>query len=322
MPMSINSLMKYIRKNKRINISGSTQKRKLRYMGYFHGYKGYRYCRDAHDVFSFSNFNEMQAVYDFDMQIKSVFYPQIMFIETVLKNYALECVIEYNKTEKFADVFSKSLTYYKTFSVGSGRYKEEMAKRLKFREHVYSSISRDYKRPIVSHYYDKDDPVPIWAVFELLTLGEFGTFAACMNGSLKSAFSKSMGIKVNMDPDGKLPELFIFAIKDLRNAIAHNGVVFDTRFKTASINNRLATYITSETSITNISFETIADYLILLTVAFKGLKCSKKTMYNFVSEFEKAYESLRKQISVSIFNKILFTDTRKKIIQLKNYIKS
>lgn len=42
MPMSINSLMKYIRKNKRINISGSTQKRKLRYMGYFHGYESLR----------------------------------------------------------------------------------------------------------------------------------------------------------------------------------------------------------------------------------------------------------------------------------------
>ena len=321
MPRSINSLMSYIRKNKNISISGSIQKKKLRYMGYFHGYKGYRYCREAHDIFAFSDFNELQAVYDFDMRIKSVFYPQIMFIETVLKNYALECIIDRDKTERFADVFSKSLTYYKSYPVGSSKYKDQMLKRLKFRDHVFSSISRDYKRPIVSHYYDKDESVPIWAIFELLTLGEFGTLVSCMDVSLKSKFSKSIGVKVRMDPDGKLPEFFIFAIKDLRNSIAHNGVVFDTRFKTASINNRLATYINSETSITNVSFDTIVDYLILLVVILKGLNCSKTTMYNFVSEFEKACEVLRKQIPTSIFNKILFTDTRKKITQLKKYIK-
>lgn len=38
-PKGINSLMKYMRDIKGINISGSIQNRKLRYMGYFHGYK-------------------------------------------------------------------------------------------------------------------------------------------------------------------------------------------------------------------------------------------------------------------------------------------
>ncbi len=43
-PKTINSLMAYMRKNKGMKIEGSTQKRKLRYMGYFHGYKGYHIC--------------------------------------------------------------------------------------------------------------------------------------------------------------------------------------------------------------------------------------------------------------------------------------
>ena len=42
-PKSINALMAYMRDVKGINISGSGDKKKLRYMGYFHGYKGYRY---------------------------------------------------------------------------------------------------------------------------------------------------------------------------------------------------------------------------------------------------------------------------------------
>ena len=42
-PKSINSLMAYMRDQKNIQIKGSVQKQKLRNMGYFHGYKGYRF---------------------------------------------------------------------------------------------------------------------------------------------------------------------------------------------------------------------------------------------------------------------------------------
>ena len=38
-PKSINALMGYMRDVKGINIKGSNDKKKLRYMGYFHGYK-------------------------------------------------------------------------------------------------------------------------------------------------------------------------------------------------------------------------------------------------------------------------------------------
>ena len=87
-PKSINALMSYMRDVKKIQISGSIQKKKLRYIGYFHGYKGYRYCNSPSSLLHYSNFNELQAVYNFDMQIKSILYPQIMFLETALKNYA------------------------------------------------------------------------------------------------------------------------------------------------------------------------------------------------------------------------------------------
>ena len=42
-PKSINALMAYMRDEKGLSISGSSDKKKLRYMGYFHGYKGYRF---------------------------------------------------------------------------------------------------------------------------------------------------------------------------------------------------------------------------------------------------------------------------------------
>ena len=72
-PKSINSLMKHMRDDKHIDINGGTQKRKLRSMGYFHGYKGYRYCNSPSTLFPYTNFNQLQAVYGFDMKLKTIF---------------------------------------------------------------------------------------------------------------------------------------------------------------------------------------------------------------------------------------------------------
>lgn len=320
-PKSINALMANMRNNKRINIQGSTQKKKLRYMGYFHGYKGYRYCRVPANRLPFSDFNELQSVYDFDMRIKTIIYPAIMFIETALKNYALECVVSNSKSESFAEVFSNSLTNYKSFPVGNSDFKAAMRKRLELRNHIYSTISRDYKKDLVHHYYDKDESVPIWAIFELMTLGEFGTFVSCLDDKLKKSFSKEIGIKASFDPDGKIPEMLIFAIKDLRNAVAHNGIIFDTRFKTANISSRISTYIQNETSIKGVAFDTILDYLVLIIVIMKGLKNSKPILIALVNDFEREYEALRKRIPVSLFNQIAYTNTRPVLILLKKYIK-
>ena len=106
-PKSINSLMSYMRDKKHISIQGSTQKKKLRHMGYFHGYKGYRYCNSPTALLPYSNFNELQAVYDFDMRVKAILYPQIMYLETALKNYALEEILNDVQSDRFADVYSQ-----------------------------------------------------------------------------------------------------------------------------------------------------------------------------------------------------------------------
>lgn len=77
--------MAYMRNEKCIDINGSVQKRKLRYIGYFHGYKGYRYFYNPSRRITYTKFNEIQAVYDFDMKLKTILYPQVMFLETALK---------------------------------------------------------------------------------------------------------------------------------------------------------------------------------------------------------------------------------------------
>jgi len=319
-PKTINSLMAYLRKNKGIAINGSIQKKKLRYMGYFNGYKGYRYCGSPSDKLPFKDFNEIQAVYDFDMALKAIMYPQIMFLETTLKNYALECTIDYCKNENFAHVFTNCLTEYKAHPIGSGKYNDAMTKRLKFREHVYNTISRNNKRSLVAHYYNKDKPVPIWSIFEMISFGEFGSFLECLNQEIRTDLSKAIGIKISDDSNGKMPVIIVFSLIDLRNAIAHNATIFDTRFKSSKISNRISAYIEKEAHIKNITFDSIVDYIILISFLLKILKCNKKDIMGFIADFEKACENLYKKVPANIYMKIVYSDTRNKLLLLKRYI--
>lgn len=320
-PKSINALMAYMRDKKNIHINGSVQKRKLRHMGYFHGYKGYRYCNSPSTLLPYNDFNELQAVYDFDMKIKAILYPKIMYLETALKNYVLEEILNDAQSNRFADVYSKLMNDYKSHPIGSCEYKKSITKRMNVRNKIYSVISRDYgKNNIIAHYYDKDKPVPIWAIFELISLGEFGNFISCLNLTTRLNISKSVGIVTSRDRDGRMLEMIVYAIKDLRNSVAHNNTIFDNRFKTGNINSRISNYISSETGIMNVTFKTIVDYIILISFVMKLLKCNKSDILPFILQFEDACEELRKKIPVNIFSKIVYTDTRAKLSAMKKYL--
>ena len=77
---SIDGLMKHLRNTLHIHINGSSQKQQLRNIGYYHGYKGYRYFKSPQNKLAYTDFNQILAVNEFDMSIKAMFYPKIMLI--------------------------------------------------------------------------------------------------------------------------------------------------------------------------------------------------------------------------------------------------
>ena len=72
-PKTTDALMRHLRDQKGITISGSVQKRKLMNIGYYHGYKGYRYINKAKNIIPYTNFDELIAIYEFDAQLKTLF---------------------------------------------------------------------------------------------------------------------------------------------------------------------------------------------------------------------------------------------------------
>lgn len=264
--LSINQLMKYLRNHHQISVK-SNQAQSLRNIGYYHGYKGYRFIRTPKQRIPFSSLDEVIALNKFDMQLKTLIYPKVMFIENALKSYVIEAVLQDSKSENLDVVFNKSITAYQSYTPGSPQYHNQYAKRMTLKGKINNALLRDYshQKQTVNHFFDTDRPIPIWAVFESLTLGEFGTFFACSNANVKLKTSHILHLPSNLDADGKISEYMIYTIKDLRNAVAHNNTVFDTRFQTITINKRLISLLETEVGITGLDFKYIDAYIILIT---------------------------------------------------------
>ncbi|MCB2291567.1 Abi family protein [Clostridium sp. CS001] len=320
---SINSLMSYLRDTHGINIKGSSHKKKLRNIGYYHGYKGYRYIASPVNKIPYRDFNEILAINNFDMKLKSIIYPQIMFIETAIKNYVLEVVLEKSQSDNFNVIYNKLLTEYKNYSAGTRSYKDAFKKRLDLRNTIHHGLTRNYSnnKKVVQHFYDLDKSVPIWAIFETISLGEFGFFMSCLEKSSRIQISKNLKLHQGCDAEGKLTQTIIYALKDLRNSVAHNDIIFDTRFKSGQINSSLITCLNLSTSISGIMFSSIVDYIILIAYMLKNLEVSKSEINRFISDFDNTLEVLRAQIPINIYNSIIDTQTKNKLILLKQFVK-
>lgn len=338
-PKTTNGLMNYLRVEKGINISGSNQKRKLMNMGYYHGYKGYRYINNTknkiHNI-QYSDFEELSAIYNYDSQIKALFYPSVMIIETALKNYVLEILVSKTKSDSFLDIYNQLLDNYKMFSTkgktyssiekridAEEQYKRQLKRRLDLRNRIYSVQTNAFGNgnKIASHYLQNDLNMPIWGIFELLGLGEFGHFVSCLNYDTRKAFSVKLNIKQSDDNNAMLPQRLIYLIKDLRNAIAHNDVVFDTRFSNGSkIDKQVSNAITNATGVKSITFKTITDYLVLVIYILKALKVTKTEMKRIVNNFQEITDELRNKIPANVYNRIVYTDYTNKLVQLRKFI--
>ena len=317
--LSIYQLMKYLRKTHNISVK-SNQAQALRNIGYYHGFKGYRFIGKDTQKIAFTSLDEVIALNKYDMQLKTILYPKVMFLENALKSYAIEALLQDSKSENWDTIYGKSITAYKAHTRGSKAYTSEYTKRMNLRGKINSALVRDYKkRSVVSHFFDKDASIPIWAIFETLTLGEFGTLFDCSNQNVKAYVSNVIHLPSHYNNES-ITKSFIFTLKDLRNAIAHNNVIFDTRFNTTSINRTLISMLENETKIQNIDFKYMDAYIIIITYFLRKMGETKTSCKQFVATYEQQTEYLRKKLPGSICNRIIGTQHRQNMIQLQKFI--
>lgn len=316
-----NALMKYLRDEHNILIRDSKDKRDLINIGYYHGYKGYRYINNPDNMLDITDFRQIVSIFEFDSSLKKIFYPQLMRIETISKNIVLQILIEEYKTDEFNEIYEKGMTDYQNSK--RKEYKIKLKQRMSVRNNIYSALSRSYNNNnrIVNHFYSSDRHVPIWGIFEIITLGIFADLIRSLEYKARERIVQDMKLDISFDSNAKFPEKIIYVIKSLRNSVAHNDVIFDVRFKDSKVDLTICEYLQYETGCFNITFDTITDYIILITVLLKKYGISKSELINFINDYNAAVERFRSDITYSIFSQVIHSDNRSKIENLIKYIK-
>ena len=318
-PSSINSLMKHLRDNG-VSITGSTQKRNLRNIGYYHGYKGYRFMGNSHNRLEITDFNQVSTLYSYDMQLKSLLYPCVMQIETALKNRTLEAVLACSDSSSIEDIWKTAITAYRE-APSRGKYSEAWDKRQHLRNTIDGLIYRNSKdrKAVIAHFKEKDSDIPLWALFEVMTLGDFGVFYECLNSRVRASITDDIKMPTNLD-SGHILGAIVYTLKDLRNAIAHNGAIYDVRFQRAKSYQKIRTFIADYTNVKSIDFTTISDYIVMIVCLMRLLGFTKTECKQLIDGYERITRKLQTELPEKLFNEIVHPKTWSQLRLSKEYV--
>lgn len=322
---TIDGLMRHLRENG-IAISGSNQKRQLINSGYFHGYKGYRFFNTASKKIPFNSFDEVYATIQYDSKLKALLYGKMMFIETAVKSVALEEILKKSKSESIHSLYDNAVSSYTNApaSASEKQRKDMQQKKLNLQNSIQTSLAKAYRadNPKITHFYNNAgySGVPLWALFEIMTMGDFGYLLSCLTYDVRDEVSKALGLNLSADTNRELVYRYIYALKDLRNAIAHNAVVFDTRFRSSDPSKAMEQCLKNEIGLPYVNFKTIGDYIILITYYLKLLHVSKTELRAFIREFEKITADYKASVSPAVAAIVIHPDLTSRMELLKRYI--
>lgn len=162
--------------------------------------------------------------------------------------------------------------------------------------------------------------VPLWAFFEIMTMGDFGYLLSCLTFPVRKDISTRIGLDLSNDTSCELLFRYIYALKDLRNAIAHNAVVFDTRFRNFDPTKAMKACLRSAIQLPYVNFKTIGDYVILMSYYLKLLQMPNSEILKFIEEFEHITETYRSEVNPAVASIVIHPDLTKRMEILKNYI--
>lgn len=322
---STDALIRHLRDNG-IAIAGTVQKQQLINTGYFHGYKGYRFFISSSNRLPFTSYSEIHATIQYDTKLKSLLYGKMMYIETALKNIALNTIMTETNSSSIYDMYDKAISSYKNAPAGTREdtKKKYQNAKLNLQGSIQNSIAAAYRKenPKITHFYNNlnYNEVPLWAIFEILTMGDFGYLLSCLTTDMREKISRVIGINLSCDTYRELLYKYVYALKDLRNAIAHNDVVYDTRFRKFDPSKSMKQCLILEMKLPYINFKTIGDYIILICYYLKLLKVPKTEIKTLLREFEKITREYEVSVNTNVSSITIHPDLIPRMAIIKNYL--
>ena len=319
-PQTINGLMRHLRNDCNIQIHGSYQKRQLVSYGYYHGYKGYRFIKNSHNRLPYTDFSEIVAVIEYDNYLKAALYSDLMFIETAVKNIVCNESVSGLKLSTFEHVYKERMRDNTTNT-------KLQSQRLKLRNSVYAKLSSRYHdeekkdNQMVRHFYNRGEDAPLWVVFEILYLSDLASFFECLNEKTREHILSQLHMfDVSIDTNRNLLSSMLYTLKSLRNSVAHNNIIFDTRFKDRKISPVLKKWLEKETGIQNITLYSLVDYIIIVCCLLKRVDFSSIRAKQLVQTYQTQNHLLQKNVAATIYTEIIPQNVTQKISVLETYL--
>ena len=137
---------------------------------------------------------------------------------------------------------------------------------------------------------------------------------------MRDDISHRLGINTSSDTNRQLVYKYIYTLKDLRNAIAHNSVVFDTRFRNIDPSKPMKRCLEQEIGLSYVNFKSIGDYIILMSYYLKILGVTKTEIKAFIRDFEKTTDEYKSAVSSGVAQMVIRSDLSSRMTILKNFI--
>jgi len=288
--------------------------------GYYHGYKGYRFYKNAHNRIPYSDFGEVVAVIEYDNNLKSSLYSDLMFIETAVKNIVCNESVNGLKLGTFEHVYKERMRDNTTNT-------KLQSKRLKLRNSVYSKLStryhdeEDHDNQMVRHFYNRGEDAPLWVVFEILYLSDLASFFECLNEATRTTILTQLNMyDIAIDTNKNLLTSMLYTLKALRNSVAHNNIIFDTRFKDRKISPVLKKWTEKETGIQNITLYSLIDYIIIVCCLLKRIDFSGTRAKKLLERYKAENSKLQQNVTPTIYSQIIQQNVTTKITALEAYL--
>ncbi|WP_232510017.1 Abi family protein [Streptococcus thermophilus] len=251
------------------------------------------------------------------MELKGLFYPIVMLVETALKNRTIDSIVA-ESSSGIEDILEHQLACYMDYPEDHEKYGNKLDQYNETRQNVLDTI--DYysdKNEVIKHYLKSDYQIPLWAYFEVITLGQFSRFLGSLTKSSREKLNQDFTIIPNRSNS---LELVVNALIELRNATMHNSAIFDANFS-SGVSKALKKQIKQDLGLSTFTCVFIEDYFILLIWTLNILKFDTVVLNNYINQFNEIVE--RFDVSLNnrdILFKIISTNRKTSIQQLSKFI--
>lgn len=272
-------------------------KEELKFEGYYNIINGYSPLFKKDNVFLKGiNFENINALYDFDKTIRSIVYKYASLIECHIK------ALIAHEFSKVHGVDEKKYLNFQSFT--QNKNDKGNVERLinDCKKTIENSLNKDSKkyRIYINHNLEKHGHVPMWVLIRAISFGTTSIFYSCMLESEKESIAKIYNLNSN-----QLANILEMVVC-FRNIVAHGERTFCAKIpkKRLTTNLVIAKKLNIKKNEKGYNRFGRNDFLSLL-ICFKYL-LSQIEFASFFNELEIAFEIIEKRQPPYIMDKIKF----------------